>query len=116
MSSPRVLDLTRLLAPIPGENPAGCDPRVDTRRGKTFQALKLARSAARTAERQLATGDDEAKGVRPNWRPVLELAVGVISEQAKDLEAAAYLVEALARLHGFAGLRDGFCLCRGLVE
>src|SRR5262249_13052992 len=39
-----------------------------------------------------------------------------LAEQSKDLEITAYLIEALVRQHGFAGLRDGFRLAHGLVE
>src|SRR5262249_9519457 len=47
---------------------------------------------------------------------VLQLGTKALVEQTKDLEITAYLIEALVRLHGFAGLRDGFRLARGLVE
>jgi type VI secretion system protein ImpA len=39
----------------------------------------------------------------------------VLSQRSKDLEITAYVIEALTRLHGFAGLRDGFRLARELV-
>src|SRR5262249_51890370 len=39
-----------------------------------------------------------------------------LATKAKDLEIAAYVLEALVRRHGFAGLRDGFRLARELVE
>src|SRR5262249_53142662 len=47
---------------------------------------------------------------------VLQLGTKALVEQTKDLEITAYLIEALVRLHGFAGLRDGFRLARELVE
>jgi type VI secretion system protein ImpA len=46
-------------------------------------------------------------------RQIGELA---LSEQTKDLEITTYLIEALLRLEGFAGLRDGFRLARELTE
>ena len=52
----------------------------------------------------------------PDWKAVRDLACDVIATKSKDLWAAAWLVEALARLHGFAGLRDGFRLARELAE
>ena len=33
-------------------------------------------------------------------------------DQSKDLEVCAYLIEALVRMHGFAGMRDGYRLAR----
>jgi type VI secretion system protein ImpA len=47
---------------------------------------------------------------------VLDQGVKLLGEKSKDLEIAAYLIEALTRLKGFAGLRDGFRLVRELVE
>ena len=53
---------------------------------------------------------------RPYWHPVLERATRVLAEKTKDLEITAYLIESLARLRGFPGIRDGYRLARELVE
>ncbi len=116
MRSPSVLDIAALLAPIEDDSPTGSDLRASRRAGGSFAMLKQARSAARTAERKTAVAEDDSQGIRPNWRPVCDLASRILCEESKDLEVAAYLIEALVRLHGFAGLRDGFRFCRGLVE
>jgi len=116
MSSPEVLDFGKLLAALPGDNPAGVDLRTDPSPGSPYYAIKDARSAARAAERQMVLGEDEASGNPPDWRPVLEYATSALTEKSKDLEIAAYLIEASVRQHGFAGLRDGFRLTRELVE
>jgi len=47
---------------------------------------------------------------------VQDAAVQLLSTQAKDLEVASWLTEALVRLEGFAGLRDGLTLITGMVE
>jgi len=47
---------------------------------------------------------------------VLDLAIQILSEESKDLEIVAYLIESLVRLHGFAGLREGFRTCRVLID
>ena len=47
----------------------------------------------------------------PDWRPVAEKATKILGEQSKDLEVCAYLIEALVRMHGLAGMRDGYRLC-----
>src|SRR5262249_44730934 len=39
-----------------------------------------------------------------------------LSKTTKDLRVAGYLVEALVNRYGFAGLRDGLQLLRGLLE
>lgn len=116
MHSPSVIDIEELLAPIAVDSPAGVDLRAGRRSSGGFAMLKQSRTAARTAERKAAVSEDDAQAVRPNWRPVQDVATKILREESKDLEVAAYLVEALVRLHGFAGLRDGFRLCRGLIE
>jgi type VI secretion system protein ImpA len=40
----------------------------------------------------------------------------LLRTRTKDLEIVAWVTEALARVHGFAGLRDGFQLATKLVE
>ncbi len=116
MASPETLDFERLLAPIPGDNPAGVAIREDFSPGSVYYTIKDARTAARAAERNIVWDDEETHGERPDWKPVLKVGPKVIAEQSKDLEIAAWLVEALVRKHGYAGLRDGFRLARGLVE
>jgi type VI secretion system protein ImpA len=114
MATPAVLDFDRLLAPIPGDDPAGADLRADASPNSPYYLVKDARTAARAAERQVVA-DGEDAGARPDWRPVLRHGLAAL-ERAKDLEVAAFVTESLVRLNGFAGLRDGFHLTRGLVE
>src|SRR6516162_8266191 len=114
MASPDVIDFASLLNPIPGDHPAGVDIRADASPGSLYYLIKDARSAARAAERRLPESDNDA--ARADWRPVLKHGQKALVEKTKDLEVTAYVIEALIRLHGFAGLRDGFKLARGLVE
>jgi type VI secretion system protein ImpA len=116
MPSEEVLDFNRLLAPIPGDVPAGIDLRSDSSPTSLYYAIKDARNAARAAERQVLMGGEENSSPPPDWRPVLEHGTKAIAGQSKDLEVVAYLIEAIVRKHGFAGLRDGFRLTRELVE
>jgi type VI secretion system protein ImpA len=51
-----------------------------------------------------------------DWKPVLQNGVDALATKSKDVEIAVYVIEALARLHGFAGLRDGFRMTRELVD
>jgi type VI secretion system protein ImpA len=115
MASQDVLALDKLLAPIPGDKPTGVDLRADANPASDYYKLKDARFAARAKERDLES-QPEAVDLLPEWRTILDLAPKILAEQAKDLEVAAWFVEALIRRHGFAGLRDGFRLARGLVE
>ncbi len=112
---PPVVDFERLLTPISEAAPCGADPREDSSPTSPYYRIKDARNGARRIERQASMGlGDEVEA--PDWSPVLKLAPEILATQAKDLEIAAWYVEALLRLHGFAGLRDGFRLLRELCE
>lgn len=114
MASPEILDIGRLAAPIEGDSPVGTDLRADPSPMSVYYQVKDTRSQARAAERQaLMNGDEE---ITADWRPILELAPDVIAGTSKDLELSAYLIEALAREHGFPGLRDGFRLVKELIQ
>src|SRR5262249_38729729 len=99
--------------PVPGENPAGVDLRADTGPGSAYHAVRDARFANRAAERQMLA---DPAATPPDWKPVLRGGAALLAEKSKDLEITAYVIEALVRLHGFAGLRAGFRLARELVE
>jgi type VI secretion system protein ImpA len=116
MSSPSVIDLESLLSPIAGDNASGVDLRADISPESVYQAIKLARRRAGDAERLLAKEDPNAGDPAREWAIVLDKGTKALSSQAKDLEIAAWLVEALLRKHGYAGLRDGLKLCRELSE
>lgn len=116
MASPEVLNFAQLLAPIAGDSAVGVDLRADASPNSVYYRVKDARSTASRAERQMMMDGDEYKGAAADWRPVLEHGLKAISEQSKDLEITAFAIEALARQHGFAGLRDGFRLARELIE
>ncbi|MDB5306033.1 MAG: hypothetical protein JWO38_235 [Gemmataceae bacterium] len=114
MPSPDALDFAKLLAPIPGDKPAGADLRANAGPTSVYYQAKDGRSTARAAERQMEGGLEDA--APPDWKVVVTAASKALAESTKDLELAAYLIEGLCRTHGFAGLRDGFKLARGLVE
>ncbi|MFO0949006.1 MAG: type VI secretion system protein TssA [Planctomycetota bacterium] len=115
MASPEVIDFAKLLEPIAGDNPSGMDLRTDPTPNSPYYAIKDARNRARADERRLEEDPENAEA-RPDWKPVLQLAQQALIEKSKDLELSAYLVEALVRAHGLAGLRDGFRLLRELCE
>ena len=113
MPSADVLDFETLLAPVPGETPAGGDLRVNAGPTSLYYQVKDGRNAARAAERRIEGGQDDSP---PDWKPVVAAASKAIGTATKDLELTAYLIEGLCRTQGFAGLRDGFKLARGLAE
>ena len=115
MASADILEFEKLLAPIEGDNPAGTDLRADASPESVYYKLKDARSAARAAERSSEVDEEPGRVAEP-WYTILELAPEVLESQAKDLEVAAWLTEALLRTASLAGLRDGFRLMREMTE
>jgi type VI secretion system ImpA family protein len=111
MASPPVLDLETLLAPIPGETPAGNPVRRDIR-----DQLKEDRREENPED--FAPDDpmrpEEFK--RADWRGIIRRTQDVLIGTSKDLLTAASLTEALTKEHRFAGLRDGLRLLRRLVD
>ncbi|MBP86817.1 MAG: type VI secretion system protein TssA [Planctomycetaceae bacterium] len=124
MASPEILDFDSLLQPISDESPSGVELKEDSAGSELYYQVKGTRDAASTAERQqrdyAILSDEEKENEQspspPDWRSVLKLATEVLSQHSKDLWVAAWGIEALCRLHGFPGLRDGFRLTRELSE
>src|SRR5690349_12621684 len=110
MPSPATLEIEPLLAPIPGTNPAGVAlapevrKKLDDKR-KDIDPSKFSATDPRRPE----------KYEPADWVGILKLAQELLANSSKDLSIAARLVEALVRLNGFAGLRDGLRLLRRLV-
>jgi type VI secretion system protein ImpA len=101
------LDLERLLAPVDEERPSGADLSYDDR----FFAVE---TASRPKE-PTYLGEREIPGEPPDYRAVLEDAVGLFGE-TRDLRLAVMITTALLAEEGFDGFADGLALCRGLLE
>jgi type VI secretion system protein ImpA len=108
MSVARTLDIESLVAPITGANPSG----ESLRYAGTYDAIQ----EARRADDALAQGDWQRATQVSDWRGVIELATTALATRSKDLQLAAWLLEASIKAHGFAGLRDGLGLMRELME
>lgn len=109
----QAVDVEALLKPISDELAAGSDPRSDTTPASLYFRTKDARNAARSNERAaVEIGSPPPK----EWDVVLETALEILTNHAKDLEVASWLIEALVRRHGFTGLRDGLRTLEGLVS
>jgi type VI secretion system protein ImpA len=109
------LDVIALVEPFSGTLPVGADLRQEAGVQSVYFRLKDARAQARTAERA-GEAAGEVPVVPVAWQTVRALAVEVLQSRSKDLEVAAWLVEALVRLDGFGGLSEGFALLQKLVE
>ncbi len=115
MASPAILNLAELLSPIAGDLPTGRDLRLDLSSLSSYQTIKMARYAARDAEKNNLYSES-SNDADEHWRKILTLAPKVLREESKDLEVATWLTEALVRRHGFAGLRDALQLIDGLIS
>ena len=109
-----VIEVTELLLPLSGDNPAGVELREN--RTPEYTEIKEARSAARAAERAAMLDPENASDVISNWHRIGKLAPTILQQQSKDLEVAVWYLEALIRLHGHQGLCDGITLLNGLVR
>jgi type VI secretion system protein ImpA len=110
MPSPPILDLESLIAPIPGDDPAGSSV--------PFAVTQELEEMRKEVDPDSFAKDDptrpEAK--KADWKGTIELTQETLRTTSKDLLIAARLTEALAKAHGFAGLRDGLQLFRVLVD
>ena len=107
-SKPPVIDLEALLSPISEEKPSG-----ETMR---YSGLYDEISEARRADEDVEQGDWKVALKIADFRKVIDLAVPALTSDTKDLQIAVWLTEALAKQHGFAGLRDGLKLVGGLQD
>ena len=106
MGLPPTIDLVAVLNPISGANPAG----RPAKEGKDFDLLK----EARREEDALSHGDWKREAKIADWPKAIQIATKILTSESKDLQVAAWLVEALLKRHGFAGLRDGLKVMHGL--
>lgn len=102
------LDITEFLQPIPGAAPGGVSLRYEP----IYDQIRR----ARTEEDDLPTGDWQRERKTADYSTVIKLSREVLTQRSKDLQVAAWFTEALLKREGFAGLRDGIDLIRGLLE
>jgi type VI secretion system protein ImpA len=103
-----VVDIEALLTPILGENPAGSNLQYS---GLHDEIREARRSEENVEKEGYQTGAKFA-----DWDQVTNLATDALATQSKDLQVAAWLAEALVKVHGFAGLRDSLKVMARLHE
>lgn len=108
MATDSLLAIEELLTPIPGANPSGENLAYEL----VYDELR----EARRAEDDTLQGDWQRKAKSADWEEVIDLGTRLLREKSKDLQIAAWVAEALARRHGFAGLRDGLGLVRAIHQ
>ncbi len=105
MATKPLLDLEALLAPIPGDTPAGASLRY----APDYDEIK---SFLPKPDRDAF----ESSGQDGQWAKLVQVASQKLRDKSKDLAIAAWLTEGLVHQHGFAGLRDGLLLIHGLCD
>ncbi|HLI83236.1 MAG TPA: type VI secretion system protein TssA [Bryobacteraceae bacterium] len=108
MSSPspsRAID--KFLLPIPGAHPSGESLRYEG----TYDRIAAAR---REDDPTLTQGVWKKSLKRADWNEVQSLCAEALQTRTKDLQIAAWLLEAWLHLYGFPGLHDGLELLREL--
>ena len=111
MPAEPLLDLDALLAPIPGDDPAGSSVPFATRE-------KLEEDRKEISPDDYSADDprrpDQPK--RADWPSIARLARETLMATSKDLMVAARLVEAITQTGGFVGLRDGLTLLQRMAD
>ena len=97
-----------LLSPIPGENPSGQDLRY----APIYDQIK----EARRAEDDSAQGEWVRDVKKADFPLMIKLSTDALATKSKDLQIAAWLTEALVRVEGFAGLKQGVQLLQDLTS
>ncbi len=114
--SESILDLEALLAPLEANEGAGEDPRGDLTASAPYQKLRDSRSEARAEERERDSRPGEDVAPPTQWRDVLRFGMDCLATRGKDFEVAAYITEALVRLHDLPGLAAGVQLIDGMLD
>jgi len=105
----RVFDLEPLLAPIPGDAPAGEWLRFDP----LYQEIRQLRDEE---DPELPQGVWQRELKRADWAAVAERASDALATRTKDLQIAGWLAEAWLHQYGFPGLESGMRLLAALCR
>lgn len=107
--APFSVDLETLLQPISPERPAGEWLRYEG-------AYDQIQEARRQDDASLPQGIWETTQKRANWQLVARLCQDALRTRSKDLQIAAWLLEAWLQLYGYRGLTEGLHLAHGLCQ
>ncbi|MCX6598767.1 MAG: type VI secretion system protein TssA [Acidobacteria bacterium] len=102
-------DLEALLEPVSADSPSGESLRYEG-------TYDLIREARREDDASLTQGVWQSTLKRANWSEVERLCRAALASRSKDLQLAAWLLEAWLHLHGFAGVDQGLRLYTGLCN
>lgn len=103
-----IVNFEAVLAPIPGDNPAGAN--------LMYAGLHDEIREGRRADDVLEQGEWKRNPKTADWPLVIRLTTEALATKTKDMQVAAWLAEALVNLYGFTGLYDGMQVIRGLLD
>lgn len=103
------IDLANLVAPISSQTPTGESLRYDS-------VYDRIREARRADDPSLAQGVWATALKQADWQAVEQLCLTALSTQSKDLQIAAWLLEAWCHLYGLVGVTTGLQLISQLCE
>jgi type VI secretion system protein ImpA len=109
LDTPLAPGLEALLAPVPGDDPAGAPLRYDG-------VYDRVREARRADDASLPQGVWTHELKRAEWPLVAGLCREALETRSKDLQLGAWLAEAWAGGHGFAGAAAGLAALLALCE
>lgn len=107
--APPAPDLEALLAPVPGDDPAGAPLRYEG----TYDRVREAR---RADDPSLPQGVWSHELKRAEWTVAAGLCREALETRSKDLQLGAWLAEAWTGEHGFAGAAGGLAVLLALCE
>lgn len=102
------IDISAILAPIPGDNPGGGRMPFMVR-----QKLEAMRKDSEPNPEDPAGADIPKK---PDWIGIIRTSAETLASTSKDLETAMRMLEALTRQSDFPGVKLGLEILRQLVE
>lgn len=111
-----MFEVEELTHPIAEDNPCGEDLRLDASVESVYYKLRDYRNTARKEERQALVDPDNFDDIAEGWVELAELAVDALKTKTKDLEVAAWLIEAMTRLEGIEGFNKGYELATELIK
>lgn len=108
MPSPDLLDFAALIAPIPGDDPAGSDTGFYA----TRDTLNECRTSHDPSQYQPGSPERQQEKRDPNWSKIIQETKSQLTGKCKHIFYAVRLAEALVVQHGLLGVRDGLKLLR----
>lgn len=108
MPAPDPDTLAALLAPVPGDAPAGRDLRYDPR----YDAVR----EARREDAELPQGGLATERKVADWAQVQQATATLLARESKDLNLAVWHAEARLKRAGLSGLASGLTVIQGLLD